>query len=129
MPRAEFEEEVAAGVAFIGRWNGGRLIGVMGSQDRGDVILIRHAYVDPECQRHGAGGALLEALMARARKPLLVGTWAAAVWAIRFYERHGFALVDPVTKDRLLRRYWTIPDRQIETSVVLAGPTWRDDGA
>jgi len=96
----------------------------MGIQHVGDVSLIRHAYVRTADRRQGFGSRLLEALRMQASKPLLVGTWAAASWAIRFYERHGFRLVTPEEKDRLLRTYWTISDRQIETSVVLADGRW-----
>lgn len=98
------------------------LVGVMGIQDVDDVTLIRHAYVRPDRQRAGVGAHLLTHLVRLAAadgRPLLVGTWAAAWWAVAFYERHGFALVTPAEKDRLLRRYWTIPERQVETSVVL----------
>ncbi len=118
MPAAELRHETAAGVRFWGWFDEG-LCGVMGIQDVDDVTLIRHAYVRPERQGEGVGGALLAHLMALAPPPLLVGTWADAVWAIRFYRRHGFRLVTPAEKDRLLRRYWRIPDRQVETSVVL----------
>jgi GNAT superfamily N-acetyltransferase len=92
----------------------------MGIQPVQDVTLIRHAYVAPGTQGRGIGGALLAALEARGSGQLLVGTWAAASWAIRFYERHGFVAVDDPAA--LLRRYWSIPERQIETSVVLAKP-------
>ena len=102
--------------------NGERLVGVMGSQDVDDVILIRHAYVAPADQGRGVGSALLAHLLGLARQPLLVGTWAAATWAVRFYEHHGFRLVTTVEKERLLRRYWQIPERQVETSVVLRLP-------
>jgi GNAT superfamily N-acetyltransferase len=116
----ELEAEVAAGVEFWGYEDGGELIGVMGIQPVQDVTLIRHAYVSPAAQGRGIGGALLAALDARETGQMLVGTWSAASWAIRFYERHGFVAVDdPAT---LLRRYWSIPERQIETSVVLAKP-------
>jgi GNAT superfamily N-acetyltransferase len=116
----ELEAEIAAGVEFWGYEDSGDLIGVMGIQPVKDVTLIRHAYVAPAAQGRGIGGALLSALDARGTGQMLVGTWAAATWAIRFYERHGFVAVDdPAT---LLRRYWSIPDRQIETSVVLAKP-------
>ncbi len=91
-----------------------------------DVDLIRHAYVRPDCQRRGVGGALISRLRSLGTRRMLVGTWTAADWAIRFYQRHGFALVSPARKSALLRAYWTIPDRQIETSVVLANPT--DEG-
>ena len=86
------------------------------------MTLIRHAYVRPGRQRGGVGGALIDHLMRSATKPVLVGTWAAAEWAIRFYRRHGFEEVAPAQKDALLQRYWSIPERQIETSVVLAKP-------
>ncbi|NIP80453.1 MAG: GNAT family N-acetyltransferase, partial [Gemmatimonadetes bacterium] len=89
------------------------------------VTLIRHAYVRTDRQRAGIGSTLLDHLLAGTRTPVLIGTWAAARWAIAFYERHGFRVVDEETKDRLLRRYWSIPDRQIETSVVLADERWR----
>ncbi len=120
MAPAELCHEIESGVRFWG-WHeaAGRLVGVMGSQDVDDVTLIRHAYVVPADQGKGVGSALLARLVDLARRPLLVGTWAAADWAVRFYERHGFALVTPVEKDRLLRRYWDIPERQVETSVVL----------
>jgi GNAT superfamily N-acetyltransferase len=115
MSRGELDAEIAAGVAFWGY--GEPLTGVMGIQPVRDVVLIRHAYVAPASQGRGVGGALLEHLAATVPGPLLVGTWAAAEWAIRFYERHGFTPVEN-TAD-LLRAYWDIPERQIETSVVL----------
>ena len=120
MPAAELDSEIARGVEFWGYEDGAGLAGVMGIQPVRDVTLIRHAYVDPGRQRGGIGGALLEHLLALATQPMLVGTWATAGWAIRFYERHGFALVSPARKTELLNTYWTIPERQIETSVVLA---------
>jgi GNAT superfamily N-acetyltransferase len=122
-PLCELDEAIAAGVAFWGCYVDGELAGVMGIQPVGDVELIRHAYVVPARQGSGIGGALLEHLMDRSTRQVLVGTWAAAEWAIRFYERHGFSLVTrgPRTAS-LLRRYWSIPERQIETSVVLARP-------
>jgi GNAT superfamily N-acetyltransferase len=125
MPEGELRGEIAAGVLFWGAVAGGRLVGVMGLQDVQDVALIRHAYVATAARRHGVGGALLRHLLAQTARPILVGTWAAATWAIRFYEKHGFALTAPDEKARLLRRYWSIPDRQIETSVVLADARWR----
>lgn len=120
MARAALEAEIADGVEFWGAEEVGRLLGVMGIQDRGEVALVRHAYVAPEAQRKGVGRALLAHVQGLARKPLLVGTWAAAEWAIAFYRRNGFALVADERKDALLRKYWSIPERQIETSVVLA---------
>jgi GNAT superfamily N-acetyltransferase len=122
MDAGELDAEIAAGVAFWGYEADGDLLGVMGIQAVGDVDLIRHAYVMPDRQRAGIGGALLRHLSAAAARPMLVGTWAAAGWAIRFYERHGFELVTAERKTELLRTYWSIPERQIETSVVLAGP-------
>jgi GNAT superfamily N-acetyltransferase len=126
MPAAELEAEIAAGVAFWGYEAGGELLGVMGVQPVRDVVLIRHAYVAPASQRRGVGGALLEELMAAAARRVLVGTWAAAHWAVAFYRRHGFEQVAPDVKTALLRAYWDIPERQVETSVVLAKPPWRD---
>ena len=120
MPAAELKGEIAAGVEFWGYEDDAALIGVMGIQPVQDVTLIRHAYVSPAAQGRGVGGALLAALEARGSGQLLVGTWAAATWAIGFYERHGFVAVDDPAA--LLRRYWSIPERQIETSVVLAKP-------
>jgi GNAT superfamily N-acetyltransferase len=121
MPEAELREEMAAGVRFWGYEEEGRL---MGRQEVGEVTLIRHAYVHPEAQRRGVGAALLAYLQEGVARPLLVGTWAAAWWAVRFYEKHGFKLVTPAEKDRLLRLYWTISDRQVETSVVLGDERW-----
>ncbi|HUR85582.1 MAG TPA: GNAT family N-acetyltransferase [Solirubrobacteraceae bacterium] len=126
MPANELDGEIAAGVEFWGYEDGGRLLGIMGIQPVRDVELIRHAYVAPDSQRRGVGGALLERLMRDRPQRVLVGTWAAADWAIGFYERHGFELVSPELKSRLLKRYWTIPDRQIDTSVVLAKPPLRE---
>jgi GNAT superfamily N-acetyltransferase len=122
MGAEELDREIAAGVAFWGYEEDGALLGVMGIQAVGDVDLIRHAYVRPGRQRGGIGGALLRHLCDAASRPMLVGTWAAADWAIRFYERHDFELVSEERKIELLRRYWDIPERQIETSVVLGGP-------
>lgn len=117
-----FDDVPAATAGRADETDDGRLIGVMGVQDVADVTLIRHAYVLPAEQRRGIGGRLLAHLGGRAAKPLLVGTWASADWAIRFYERHGFELVTHQQKDDLLRRYWSIPKRQVETSVVLRRP-------
>jgi len=112
--------EIAAGVRFFGCEVGGELRGVMGAQDVDNVALIRHAYVSPQAQRIGIGGMLLQSLLSTTDRPVLIGTWADAGWAIAFYEKHGFMRVGPEEKTRLLRRYWDIPERQIETSVVLA---------
>jgi GNAT superfamily N-acetyltransferase len=122
MPASELDHEIAAGVAFWVYEEEGALVGTMGIQPVRDVDLIRHAYVLPGSQRRGVGGALLGHLRALSKRRMLVGTWATADWAIRFYQRHGFQLVSPQTKTELLKTYWTIPDRQAETSVVLANP-------
>jgi GNAT superfamily N-acetyltransferase len=119
MDGSQLRAEVAAGVNFWGWDEFDALAGVMGVQRVREATLIRHAYVLPAHQGKGLGGALLKALTRQASRPLLVGTWAAAEWAIRFYQRQGFRLVSPAEKDRLLSTYWTIPLRQQETSVVL----------
>ena len=122
MPLHQLDSEVAAGVAFWGYEADGALVGVMGIQPVRDVDLIRHAYVLPGSQGQGVGSSLLEHLARPSSRRILVGTWAAADWAIAFYRRHGFELVSPERKSELLKAYWTIPDRQVETSVVLANP-------
>ena len=127
MPLRELDTEIAAGVAFWGYEADGALVGIMGIQPVGELDLIRHAYVSPDSQRGGVGGALLEHFARSTTRRMLVGTWAAADWAIRFYRRHGFELVSPQCKAALLKTYWTIPERQIETSVVLANPSF-DEG-
>lgn len=124
MPRNELRHEMDEGVVFWGYEEHGELVGVMGIQHVQDVTLIRHAYVRPASQNQGIGGKLLSALRRQTTRPLLIGTWADAVWAIRFYEKHGFRLVSPEEKERLLRKYWSIPARQVETSVVLADEKW-----
>ncbi len=120
MPKRELQHELASGVVFWGAEGTGGLVGVMGIQDVLDVTLIRHAYVRTAQRRRGTGAALLAHLRGLAVKPILIGTWAAATWAIGFYEKHGFALVGGEEKNRLLRKYWSIPERQVDTSVVLA---------
>ena len=120
MSSEELKEEIASGVRFFGWMEGGHLHGVTGIQAIKDTTLIRHAYVLPGFQGQGIGTKLLEYLIGLAEtQEILVGTWADATWAIRFYEKRGFKLVSPREKDRLLRTYWNIPERQIETSVVL----------
>jgi GNAT superfamily N-acetyltransferase len=119
MPVEELREEIAAGVRFWGWHDPDGLSGVMGIQDVDDVTLIRHAYVTPSRQGAGIGSSLLAHLRGLPHQPLLVGTWADATWAVRFYERQGFRLVPQEEEDRLLRRYWSISERQVDTSVVL----------
>ena len=122
MSATELDAEIASGVRFWGYDADGSLIGLMGLQAVRDFDLIRHAYVLPDKQRLGVGGALLEHLRSLSARRMLVGTWAAADWAIRFYSRYGFELVSPAQTTALLTSYWTIPNRQIETSVVMANP-------
>jgi GNAT superfamily N-acetyltransferase len=119
MTRSALQAEIAAGVGFSGWEESGGLVGVMGIQKVRDATLIRHAYVRTASQGRGIGSALLDTFVAQTEGPLLVGTWAAAAWAIHFYERHGFRLVSREEKDRLLQTYWSIPARQQGASVVL----------
>jgi len=126
MSKDALRHEMNQGVVFWGYQEDGELLGVMGIQHVQDVTLIRHAYVCTAKRNQGIGGKLLSSLCKQTAQPILVGTWADAVWAIRFYEKHGFRSVSPEEKDRLLRRYWSIPKRQIETSVVLADQRWFD---
>ena len=126
MPAEKLQHEIDDGVVFWGYEDGGRLVGVMGLQQVQDVTLIRHAYVLTANQGQGIGARLLSHLCQLTNDPVLIGTWADAVWAIRFYEKHGFQIVSAEEKNRLLKKYWTIPERQIETSVVLVDPKWRD---
>ena len=124
MSQEDLRDEIKDGVQFWGYEEDGELIGVMGIQYIQGVAIIRHAYIRTSKQNHGIGGKLLSFLQDQTTHPLLVGTWADAVWAVRFYEKHGFQVVSVQEKDRLLRKYWSIPDRQIETSVVLADQKW-----
>jgi len=117
--------EIDDGVVFWGLEDGRELVGVMGIQKVQDVTLIRHAYVRSEWQKGGIGAQLLGHLRGLTEDPILIGTWADAVWASRFYEKHGFRMVGLVEKDRLLKKYWKISERQRETSVVLADSKWR----
>ena len=126
MSREELQREIDDGVVFWGFEEAGNLVGIMGIQKVQDVTLIRHAYVRTSSQKRGIGGDLLSHLQGLISGPVLIGTWASAVWAIRFYERYGFQMVGPQEKNRLLKRYWTVPERQIETSVVLADSNWQD---
>jgi N-acetylglutamate synthase-like GNAT family acetyltransferase len=129
MPRDELVQEIAAGIRFWVAEEGGRVTGVMGIQDKGEVALVRHAYVAPAAQRKGVGASLLKHVQGLADKPILIGTWRDATWAIDFYRRNGFTLVSDQDKDVLLRRFWSIPVRQIETSVVLADQRWTERAA
>ena len=119
MPLEELKEEIAEGVKFWGYEDDSQLIGVMGTQPAKEVTLIRHAYVKTGMRNRGIGGKLLAHLLGQADGEILVGTWKAAGWAVQFYQKHGFRLVSEKEKDRLLKTYWNIPERQIETSLVL----------
>jgi N-acetylglutamate synthase-like GNAT family acetyltransferase len=125
MSREQLQQEMDEGVVFWGYEEAGTLVGVMGLQPVQDVTLIRHAYVRTSNQKRGIGAQLLSHVRTLATDPVLIGTWADAVWAIRFYERYGFQVLGPEQKNRLLKKYWTIPERQMETSVVLADANWR----
>ncbi len=125
MPAEELRGEIDAGVEFWAWEEAGAVLGVMGIQDVKDVTLIRHAYVRTADQGRGIGAHLLATLRDRTQRPLLIGTWADAAWAIRFYQKHVFELTSAAQKAVLLRRYWSVPERQIETSVVLAERGWR----
>jgi GNAT superfamily N-acetyltransferase len=128
MTLAELESEIEKGVDFWGYKSDHGLIGVMGIQNVQEVTLIRHAYVKSSERGKGIGTQLLHHLIAMTEKPILIGTWKAAVWAVRFYEKQGFEMVSEIEKNKLLKTYWTIPERQIETSVVLADSTWEQPG-
>ena len=119
MSREKLRHETADGIEFWGYWDGD-MLGVMGIQDIQDVTLIRHAYVRTACRNQGIGSKLLAHLYVQTTRPVLIGTWADATWAVRFYEKYGFRLVTEEEKNRLLKKYWSIPERQVETSVVLA---------
>jgi N-acetylglutamate synthase-like GNAT family acetyltransferase len=126
MPADELDKEISDGVIFWVAEDHGRLIGMMGIQDKGTVTLVRHAYVEPTAQRRGVGTSLLRHVQNLTGKPVLIGTWADASWAIEFYRTNGFTVVSSGQKDDLLRQYWSIPERQVETSVVLADARWMD---
>jgi N-acetylglutamate synthase-like GNAT family acetyltransferase len=119
MTREELQSQIEDGVRFTCYVDNNEVIGVMGIQDKPDVALIHHAYVRTKQRKKGIGTLLLQELIKNAKKPILIGTWKSADWAIRFYEKHGFSLVEEEEKNHLLKKYWAIPDRQIETSVVL----------
>ena len=124
MPMEELRQEIADGVEFWGYEAEKALIGVMGIQDKGDVSLIRHAYVRTNNRRKGVGTALLRHIESQTTKPILVGTWLDAAWAVRFYQKNGYEILSRSETERLLRKYWNVPERQIETSVILASPKW-----
>jgi len=124
MSKDELRRQIDEGVEFWAYENGGDLLGIMGVQPVQDVTLIRHAYVRTANRNQGIGGALLKCLLEKITTPVLIGTWVNAVWAIRFYEKYGFGLVSQEEKTRLLKTYWSIPERQVETSVVLADRKW-----
>ncbi len=128
MRLGELKREIEDGVQFWGFESEGDLLGVMGIQDKGEVNLIRHAYVRTRSRKAGIGTELLRYLQAMTDKPILIGTWADAAWAIRFYEKNGYRLLSRPETERLLRRYWNIPQRQVVTSVVLASPEWDKRG-
>jgi N-acetylglutamate synthase-like GNAT family acetyltransferase len=125
MSREKMQREIDDGVVFWGLEDDGELVGVMGIQKVQDVTLIRHAYVRSRWQKRGIGAQLLAHLRGLTADPILIGTWADAVWAIGFYEKHGFRMVGVADKERLLKKYWKISERQRETSVVLADSKWR----
>ena len=126
MSRDELQHELDAGVKFWGCEENGRLRGVMGLQTVQDATLIRHAYVLTAFQRQGIGQKLLSHLRGLAKIPILIGTWADAFWAIKFYEKNGFRLVGPERQQLLMQRYWTVSRQQMEVSVVLADAAWRE---
>jgi N-acetylglutamate synthase-like GNAT family acetyltransferase len=128
MTEVELQKQIDEGVEFWSYTDDGEMIGVMGIQFKTDVTLIRHAYVRTIKRNNGIGSKLLEHLRAISTTPVLIGTWADANWAIRFYQKHGFRLLPTEEKDNLLRKYWAIPDRQIDTSVVLASADWESKG-
>lgn len=124
LSKEELLHEMDAGVIFWGYEEHGELVGIMGIQNVQDVTLFRHAYVRTAMRNRGIGGKLLSFLYGQTSCPVLIGTWAVADWAIRFYENHGFRLVSADEKNRLLRKYWSIPERQTEMSAVLADQKW-----
>ena len=127
MTKEELKTQIEDGVRFSCYIDDNKIIGVMGIQDKKDVDLIRHAYVITRQRKKGIGTILIHELLKDSKKPILIGTWKAAHWAISFYERHGFFVVPEEEKNILLRKYWNIPDRQIETSVVLADAKYNKD--
>ena len=127
MSKEELRTQIEAAVRFSCYVDDNKIIGVMGIQDKKEVNLIRHAYVVTNQRKRGIGTILLQELIKKSEKPILIGTWKAAHWAITFYEKHGFSLVSEEEKNLLLRKYWHIPTRQVETSVVLADIKYKKD--
>lgn len=124
MSREELKHEIEDRVCFWGFEDENALIGVMGIQDKGDVTLIRHAYVRSNKRNQGIGTGLLGFLESATEKPILIGTWADATWAVAFYKKNGYRLLPEKEKNQLLRKYWIIPERQVITSVVLTNKRW-----
>lgn len=127
MSKNELETQINQGVQFWNYEENNEILGVMGIQFKNDVTLIRHAYVRTTSRQKGIGGKLLNHLVDIAKTPVLIGTWKDAFWAIRFYEKHGFRLLSDEEKNKLLKTYWTIPERQVETSIVLASQNWKNN--
>jgi N-acetylglutamate synthase-like GNAT family acetyltransferase len=125
MPGEELQKQIDEGIEFWCWKEHGEMMGVMGIQYKNDVTLIRHAYIRSIYRKNGIGSKLLLHLMSIATTPILIGTWSAAIWAIKFYEKHGFRLLSATETDTLLRKYWSIPERQIATSIVLASSDWK----
>ncbi len=125
MPKEELEIQINEGVEFWKYEENNEVLGVMGIQFKQDVTLIRHAYIRTIARQKGIGGKLLKHLTSITQTPVLIGTWADASWAIRFYKKNGFRQVDENEKNKLLKTYWSIPERQVETSIVLADGKWK----
>ncbi|WP_299626718.1 GNAT family N-acetyltransferase [uncultured Tenacibaculum sp.] len=127
MSKNELETQINEGVEFWNYEENNEILGVMGIQFKNDVTLIRHAYVRTKARQKGIGGKLLNHLIDMAKTPVLIGTWKDASWAIRFYQKHGFKLLLGEEKNKLLKTYWNIPQRQVETSIVLASENWKNN--
>jgi N-acetylglutamate synthase-like GNAT family acetyltransferase len=126
MSKEELKTQIVEGVQFYNYQEKGKILGVMGIQPKEDVTLIRHAYVRTIARQKGIGGQLLQYFMHKANTPILIGTWAAASWAIGFYKKHGFSILETEEKNKLLKKYWSVPTRQIETSIVLASANFKN---
>ena len=127
MSKNELEIQINEGVEFWNYEENNEILGVMGIQFKNDVTLIRHAYVRTKARQKGIGGKLLNHLIDMAKTPVLIGTWKDASWAIKFYQKHGFKLLLGEEKNKLLKTYWNIPQRQVETSIVLASENWKNN--